>query len=147
LNVKMKKVEAAYIAGLMDGEGCFTIVKSKAENTPIKTQYGIRVEFCMCDREPIELIANRFDRPVSTRNLKSGRTGYIVILHSAKAASFIKSVLPYLLGKRQQAVLLLTLFEKHLPGRGKMHTEASVAAIEALRTELYYLKRSHLLRC
>jgi len=143
----MKKVEAAYIAGIMDGEGCFTIVKSKAENTPIKTQYGIRVEFCMCDKGPIDLIAKLFERPVSIRNLKSGRTGYMVNLHSTKAASFIKVVLPYLRGKREQAILLLTIFEKHLPGRGKMHTEASVAAIEALKVELYNLKRPHLLRC
>jgi hypothetical protein len=143
----MKPVEAAYLAGLMDGEGCFTIIKSKAENTPIKTQYGIRVEFCMCDREPIEMIARLFGRPVSLRKLKSGRTGYVVLLHATKAAEFIKSVLPYLRGKRQQAILLLTIFENHLPGRGKMHTEESVAAIEAIRAELYALKRPHLLRC
>lgn len=147
MNVKMKKVEIAYIAGIVDGEGCFTILKSKAENTPIKTQYGIRVEFCMCDRGPIELIAKLFERPISTRNLKSGRTGYIALLHSTKASLFIKSVLPFLRGKREQALLLLTVFDKHLPGRGRDHTEASVAAIEAIRTELYYLKRPHLLRC
>lgn len=147
MNVKMKSVDAAYIAGLMDGEGCFTIVKSKAENTPIKTQYGLRVEFCMCDRGPIELVAKLFDRPISTQVLKSGRIAYRVNLHATKAAAFIKSVMPYLRGKQQQAKLCLTLFQRHLPGRGKVHTEASVAAIEALRTELYNLKRPHLLRC
>jgi hypothetical protein len=143
----MKRVELAYIAGLMDGEGCFTVVKSKAESTPIKTQYGIRIEFCMCDLGPIELIAKLFDRPIGTRRLKSGRTAYMVNLHATKAFSFIVSVLPYLIGKRQQAILLLTLYKKFLPGRGKVHTEESVAAIEAIRAELYRLKRPHLFRC
>jgi hypothetical protein len=142
----MGVAEAAYLAGLMDGEGCFTIIRSKAENTPIKTQYGIRVEFCMCDRGPIDLIATLFDRPVSVRTLKSGRTAYKILLHATKAASFTMVVLPYLRCKRQQAELILTLF-KQLPGRGRMHNEESANAVEALRTELYYLKRPHLLRC
>src|SRR6266705_2102053 len=133
----MKPTEIAYIAGIMDGEGCFTIVKSKAENTPIKTQYGIRVEFCMCDREPIDLIARLFDRTIRTKTLKSGRTGYMLVLSATKAAAFTKRIIPHLRGKRKQAELILKVFD-FLPGRGRDHTESSVASIEALRAELYY---------
>ena len=142
----MKPVQVAYMAGLMDGEGCFTIIKSKANNTPIGTQYGIRVEFCMCDRGPIEMIAELFDRPISERKLPSGRTGYCVNLHAAKAAAFTKLVLKHLRGKQDQAKLILAV-AANLPGRGKSHNEVSVAAIETMRAELYHLKRSHLLRC
>ena len=143
----MSDVEAAYIAGLMDGEGCFTVVKSKADNTPIKTQYGIRIEFCMCDRGPIELMASLFGRPISTKVLKSGRTAYLVRFHAATAIAFTEAVLPYLLGKKRQAELILEMHRNHLPGRGKTHTEESVAAIERIRAELHGLKRAHLLRC
>ena len=143
----MSDVEAAYIAGLMDGEGCFTIVKSRSDNTPIKTQYGVRVEFCMCDREPIELMASLFGRPVSTKALKSGRTGYMVRFHAATAIAFIEAVLPFLRGKKRQAELILEMHRNYLPGRGRSHTEETVAAIERIRTEFSGLKRAHLLRC
>lgn len=143
----MKPTEAAYIAGLMDGEGCFTIFKQVNSLIPNGFAYGIRIEFCMCDRDPIELIGRLFDRPISTRKLRSGRTAYKVVLHATAAAAFTKRILPHLRGKREQAKLLLTVFEKHLPGRGRAHTEETVAAIERIRKELHDLKRPHLLRC
>ena len=146
MNVKMSDVEAAYIAGLMDGEGCFTVVKSKADNTPIKTQYGIRIEFCMCDRGPIELMASLFGRPISTKVLKSGRTAYLVRFHAATAIAFTEAVLPHLRGKKRQAELVLEM-NRNLPGRGRSHTEESVAVVERIRAELHGLKRAHLLRC
>lgn len=143
----MKPTEVAYIAGLMDGEGCFVIFKQKNSLAPNGFAYGIRVEFTMCDRDPIELIGRLFDRPVKSRKLKSGRTAYKVVLHATAAAVFTKRILPHLRGKREQAKLLLTIFDKHLPGRGKMHTEESVAAFEMVKAKLHSLKRPHLLRC
>jgi hypothetical protein len=84
---------------------------------------------------------------MSTRVLKSGRIAYRVNLHATKAATFIRLVMPYLRGKRPQAELCLRFFDDVLPGRGRDHTEETVAMVESIRQQMYNLKRPHLLRC
>src|ERR1700722_7418020 len=114
----MLDVDAAYIAGIMDGEGCFLIEKFATEASPIGFQFRSSVQVTMCEFDTIKWIADLTDRHIQRKKLKSGRTGYVIVWRNRFAVEFINHILPYLRGKREQAEILLDYEKNIAPGRG-----------------------------
>ena len=143
----MNQTVAAYIAGVIDGEGCIRIGKFPTKNkTPHGFQFRIVVEITMCERETIEFIASTTKRRIQTRILPSGKTAYKVVFYNANAYDFLLAITPFLLGKRSQAEAAIQC-HKIMPGRGHTLTKDQVVEIERLRKHISWLKTAEALRC
>ncbi|SRR5258708_14758780 len=144
----MNKVTAAYLAGLMDGEGCFRLERFATDKSPIGFQYRTIVEITMCDQETIEYMASVTERKrIETKTLPSGRIAHKLVWRNGFAAAFIRDILPFLRGKKEQAELCLH-FEDHItPGRGRTYRQEDKAICEAVRLKLSNLKKPIALRC
>ena len=137
----MKKIEAAYIAGLMDGEGCFYIERFKTAQSPIGFQYRVIASITMCDKRTIEYVCKLTNKNYRTRKLPSGRTAYIIDFRNGIAGELLKAILPFLQNKREQAEICLYFNRSVAPGRGRTYTKDHAEVCERLRLKLQALKR------
>jgi|SRR6185295_1982803 len=143
----MKSEDIAYLAGLIDGEGCILIGKSKADASPCGFNYRVIVEITMCEFPTMEYVHSVFcTRNMGIRILPSGKTAYKVLWTNAYAVKILNLILPYLKGKREQALVALE-FQKIVPGRGREYTPAFLSKAEELRTKIKWLKTAEALRC
>lgn len=143
----MDQITAAYIAGLMDGEGCFRIERFATARSPIGFQYRTVVELAMCDLAPVQFVAQACGRHIQRKKIKSGRTVYLAVWRNGHAREFIAQILPYLHGKKDQAEICL-YFEMYLtPGRGRTYRPEDRAKCEHMRSLCSSLKQFDALRC
>jgi|SRR6202035_528720 len=145
----MEPTTAAYIAGLIDGEGCFYVEKFKTTRSPIGCQYRIIVTITMCDKETIESVCKDTDKNFRVRKTltSGGRIAYTIDWRNTIAYNFIKLILPYLRGKKEQAELCILFNETLAPGRGKTYTQEHASQCESIRLKLQELKKPNVLRC
>lgn len=144
----METITAAYLAGLFDGEGCFRLEKFRTDRSPIGVQYRTIVEITMCDKDTIDYVASVTGRRrIEEKLLPSGRTAYKLVWRNSIAADLIRSLLPFLRGKKEQAELCLH-FEDHItPGRGRTYSQEDAVLCESARLKIAELKRPVALRC
>ena len=96
--------ELAYLAGILDGEGCFTLAKGPNGHT-----FNSRVLVGNTDARLIHWLHDRFGGGVSVRPRLNQRQKpcWMWTLSSAEIVPFINAVAPFLRLKREQALLLL----------------------------------------
>lgn len=95
----MSKLTAAYVAGLIDGEGCLEIKKEDRK-------YEARIRVCMTDKIMIEWLHKSFGGYFETRKFKDDRwkNAYVWDIHSNTLVKpFIEKIYPYLKLKKPQA--------------------------------------------
>ena len=99
------EAERAYLAGLIDGEGCFTISTGVGRNQ--RVYHLLVVSITNCDRVLLEWVQGRWGGTisVSTRAGKGERQRQCYQLKFASKAvdALIPQILPYLVSKRRQA--------------------------------------------
>ena len=138
----MDVAEAAYLAGLMDGEGCFRIWKAPNKISPAGFQYRCCAEITMCDYDTIHFVSKIADRKMAkSRTLPSGRIAYKVIWYNHNAAAMIRAILPYLQGKKEQARLCLLFDDEVSPGKGRKMTPELMIEAEKLVHHIQALKK------
>jgi len=102
--------DRAYIAGLVDGEGCITILKTKSSHCDSQS-YPPIVQVRMCDIEAIDYFAMLLGAKRSEAELYNSqksanqRPAYSVKATSQKAMDLIADIYPYLRVKRPQAIV------------------------------------------
>jgi hypothetical protein len=109
----------AYVAGIMDGEGCFRIERIRPHGAHKTPQYRVLVGVQMGDEAVIDAITSRLGITARYVNLQQWsykknqprRPAYRIQLQSKKAADFIRLILPYLIGKKEQAILCLEFYD------------------------------------
>lgn len=143
----MNEITKAYVAGLMDGEGCFRLERFRTDRSLIGFQYRTIVEVTMCDKETIDFVAIATGKNIYQRRLPSGRTAYKIVWRNGIAAGLIRQILPYLRGKKEQAALCLHFEERITPGRGRSYKPDDLCRCENVRLELISLKQVETLRC
>lgn len=110
-----KATDVAYVAGIIDGEGCIRVKKTK----PYRCQgratpgYDASVQVKMVDRGAVEFVCKTIGGWVYLQKsgLKSGRDQYTCQATGRQAEDGLRLVLPYLRVKRRQAELVLQLRE------------------------------------
>jgi hypothetical protein len=109
----LKPEEAAYIAGLVDGEAHLAIARElptagNRRRTPI---YRLRLEIAMTDRGPVEYIASLMPYAKTVRqNAKRRRLPYYKLrFKNGEVRAILPQILPYLHAKQEQAKLCLEL--------------------------------------
>ncbi len=115
----LTETEKAYLAGLVDGEGCIHIGKRASKNTPtpgytlmliISQSNGDFLKYWM-DRVGLGSLHYQ-EGPSRGSGIKDKyrvncRRAYAWHIHSAGAGELIKEILPYLILKREQAELAI----------------------------------------
>jgi hypothetical protein len=111
---KLTSTEASYLAGLLDGEGSFSICRCKCKLLDGHSRFNFqcRIEIGMSHRPTIEFISKIFDSKIRVYIPRNGRWNrknmYYALLSSSKELKeFLPQVLPYLITKSKQCKLLL----------------------------------------
>ena len=147
----MTNEELAYAAGIMDGEGSISLVKTKQRNKPpkylnhgnlsnpngINIRYVLSVNVGMVDRQVPEWLYEQFGGHLYYR--KGQKEGWsnqcIWQITSRLALSFLEQVFPYLKVKRVQAKIAIDFQRDRKVGVGLMSIEKQADTIlyEAMR--------------
>jgi len=122
----------AYIAGLFDGDGSFTLGRAKPSREGQSHLYYPLIQFCNRDRSALGIIKNVFGGYINTRKpyvAKDGsprQTSYTLkIEKSTHCAPLLESLMPYLITKRERADFLLSFINKNpfVRGSNKLSNE------------------------
>jgi len=107
-------LDLAYVAGFIDGEGCFDFVKSRKSITP-------RIVVVNTNKEIIEEFKSNFGGDITVREHKdhpNWKITYVWRLQHSAAIELTRKLLPYLKVKAPQARLIIEFGETR-PGSGK----------------------------
>ena len=121
---KVNKIELAYAAGIIDGEGCIKIYKVDAKkiNRP-NNRYNLQVQVCMVTKPIVKWLKRKFggylylDR-VNTYKHPNWQDRQRWILQNQHCKLFLKLIFPYSKIKQRQIKLALKFLEL-IPGEIK----------------------------
>jgi len=122
-----KQATLAYLAGILDGEGCISILKRKSEK-PKEGQchYDLRVTIGMADRNPPQMFAKIFggktyyaDGPYNIKT--NARPMWLYRASNKRGEQILTDLLPFLTVKKPQALLALEFkkFKETIKDRSK----------------------------
>ena len=158
----MTKTERAYLAGLIDGEGCVTLFVNnwnhRLKNGKLAGSKNgstlSRLHIAVCDKAAIDSVAETvgfgktYARSPIGRGAGVWKQLFTITWTGKRAVVILKQVLPYLRIKRRQAEILIewvTLAERerHFKGRngGPAYPEWVIAKRDAFVEELRALNR------
>lgn len=117
---------AAYLAGFMDGEGSFSIVKTRQIRFTVGgsevrgIRYQLHIKITNTHENVLKWISANFGGQISAKKLvKHWKPKWeLTVTGSAKMERFVLSILPYLIVKREQALVALEfikLFGQEVP--------------------------------
>ena len=103
-----------YLAGLFDGEGCIHILKQSLKNGS-GFSYSVRVIFGMTHGPVIKAIAEQFGVKFCALRVRNNpqaahwKVAYQTQLCGERAAQLLRDMMPFLIVKREEAVLAIKL--------------------------------------
>jgi len=117
-------VEIAYIAGLIDGEGCIRMQK-QYDRKDWSPKYTPSINFTNTNRESVELISEFFGGTKIFEHY-SGDDGFngnkvcyrTQISGKNLVMNILKKLIPYLRIKKREAELIVEYVENFIPARG-----------------------------
>ena len=111
----MEKTGLAYLAGILDGEGCVHIAKERGNNAP---RYKLAVQVSMVDKTPPALAYSAFGGYLRLRDRnKKWKPLWEWQIKSGDAIACLKALLPYLRTKKTEAELAIKFWDEksHTP--------------------------------
>lgn len=134
----MNKLNLAYLAGILDGEGCITLAKVYRKDNRNKNPKFVEEcwgQVCIAwtdkkeQKEYLEELKKEFGGYYAlfkSRAINGKGNDFVYWrLVSNKSAEFLKLVIPYLRVKKRQAEIVIRMHELKLANRGK-HKEPSL---------------------
>ena len=145
-----KQNKFSYLAGFMDGEGTFAVVKTfSVQRKPDGSKkryvvYKLNISVCNTNKEVMDWIALNFGGkplPGSNENIPSHyKTRYAWhVTHRDKQKNLIIGLLPYLVAKKEQAKLALQFIETYSDKVGVQLDSAVVEKRDMLRKKMMIL--------
>jgi hypothetical protein len=141
----------AYLAGVIDGEGCIAIRKTKRTGSFKSTRYSASITVGNTSRLLIEQLMAVFTAGCVTYRYptKSKRACYVWTVSSLGARKVLRLVRPYLIVKSEQAAVLLEFideFDSFKGARlgkkgGQLVSPEELARRERLYQQMRYLNR------
>lgn len=108
----MSKLQASYLAGLLDGEGYISIMKVNKGNkrqwssTRDYLYYPV-IKVAMTDKAIIEFLKNSYGGTFETRKARlNARESYCWTVRKAQVINILQKVYPYLKVKRKHAEVI-----------------------------------------
>jgi hypothetical protein len=113
---QMSEVEKAYIAGLMDGEGCIAIVKNSPKGRAISVSYRVTIVMNMTDAGQMDYCQRITGAGYITRHEVNTRPNcrdrWQWSLYKDETIELLREIYPYLILKKPQAALALEFVDK-----------------------------------
>jgi hypothetical protein len=139
--VKMKKTDLAYLAGVIDSDGCISI--SKYSNC---RAYRVTLVVVQRDMPLIEYLYNTFDGSVNMVSTarKNYRDFYLRwMITDRRAITILKQIYPYMRLKKRQAEIAFALYdEKYREGnKAGQNYRYSDDSIEKQRNLFFDIKK------
>lgn len=137
----------AYIAGLVDGEGCIFIGKHfDKRRGRCKEYFRLEVIFAMKNRRPLDYIKTFYGGTLNTKvhggqNIYRERRYWRLTYCSINAMNLLKDVLPYLILKRDSALCAIT-FQEHVNVNRRARWEGRILQVLEERHNLYQQYRA-----
>ena len=132
----MKKTDLAYVAGIIDGEGCIGIYKTKY-------RYYLTVAVHMTDEWMVTWLASLFSGSKNTythyRKRSNCKPEWAWQIQGKRALVFLELILPYLKLKRPQAEIAINFQRAKV--RPRQLTDEQRAVQEAQRIVVSNLKK------
>ncbi len=136
----------AWAAGIIDGEGCISIVQSRSSGRAglSYVRYVTRVSVVNTDARMIQKLLGLFGGQLKTEKPeKAGwKVRHVWVLHALKAETFLVSILPWLVIKKEQAdIAIASRSLRHGPkGRPRSSPRYDIEGMEWFRREITRLK-------
>jgi len=131
----MKEEEKmAYVAGLMDGDGSFSIIKEKARGNSTSPLYYPLIQLAKGSEWLIDYLISNFGgrenvrQPYRAKDGKMRKINYAWKIRNREVCqSFIEKIIPYLVIKKERAEYLSTFIseDKTIPGSNKVSDEVT----------------------
>lgn len=110
----------AYMAGLFDGDGSFTLTRATPRKETHSSLYTPLVQFCNRNKKPLEMIQELFGGYINERKPYIAKDGgqrqasfTLKIKGTPNCKPFLESIKPFLIIKRDRAIFLLSFMEKN----------------------------------
>ena len=135
----MKRVTLAYVAGVIDGEGCIGLYCPQSTHS---TQLQVKVS--LTNKELVYWFYSTFGggfRYEPARNERS-KPSYRWLVGGNQALKFLKQVHPYLRLKKPQAEIAIAFQEQPFRRQGHVLLEEEKAIIETMRTQMHALNQT-----
>jgi len=113
----IKKATIGYLAGLLDGEGCVTVIKYKRNDRQNKNDYyALRLTITNTNRDALKLFHDTFKSGyIYAEKRPNCKLIYVwASSATAKNKAILKGLLPYLIIKKDKAKLAIRLHPKDL---------------------------------
>lgn len=128
----------AYFAGFFDGEGCVNIGKSKPKNRSMHFQ--LRALASNTNPQTLKMLQKCFGGKIyKSPHRKRRKPCWQWVVASVKAEKFLKSILPYLVIKKEEAILGLE-FRKLKTNKRKPLLSEDLIKREEYKTRLSSMK-------
>ena len=142
---ELSLIDRAYLAGIIDGEGCISVRRAKPNKFEKSPRYFATVTVGNTSRPLIERLFEAFSGGSVTYRFatKTKKACWLWSVRSANALNVVRAVRPYLLVKREQADLLVKFvegFESFKGGRRGRFGAPRISSAELERREALYLE-------
>jgi hypothetical protein len=115
------KERAAWMAAMIDGEGCIRLKKLSSCNIARSPSYCVHLIITGTDRKLLDFLVSEFGGSIGKRSVKnsSHRQSWGWFLYGKRAIEILESVLPYLIIKKQQAEMMIEYQKQSIHKNGK----------------------------
>jgi hypothetical protein len=141
----MKKTDAAWAAGIVDGEGCIVINRSAPNGTQRTRTYRLVIKVTMGHKPTIERLHTLFGiGSMQNHQPKSERmnASHSWICQARQSATVLKTIRPYLVTKADEADLAFKFLALPAIIRGGAHGQIKMPLhMEQERDRLYWAMR------
>ena len=103
----VKRIDLAYVAGIVDGEGCISIIKHRDSDCRRGYYFHLTVNVSNTNEWLIAWLKFAFGGHTHTRKKGNYRPLYQWFIDASQAFKFLKLILPYLRIKKPQAELAI----------------------------------------
>lgn len=124
---KLSSEQLAYIAGIVDGEGYISVVRRNCKNTKCGLFYYAQLVVVNTSEELIDWLwttTNLGSVHLQRKKNKEHKHAFRWTLTTKGAESLVRLIVPYLVCKKKQALLLLEFCQNNKrPGRSSLSEE------------------------
>ncbi len=128
----MKKTDLAYIAGILDGEGCICISQSSITGKSGRRYFQLGVYVENTNEWLVRWLHLSFGGGLYERKTQINTPIWQWRISSAQASEFLELILPFLKLKKPQTEIAIQFQRKRKP-RGQSRTDEELALEEAQR--------------
>ena len=132
-------VDLAYLAGIIDGEGCITFIKHKHEHNSRGYIYEPKLEITNTNEDLINRCLKCMPKQATKVYQDDKRKDYykrcwsIRLQQYDSLLSFLKQIQPYLVAKQKQADMMIQYLESKITRRYGKYTAKDIELAESIR--------------